>query len=235
MSRLFNKKIVIHIHGGGFISHDKKIDSVFGNVMAQNGFVVFALNYRLAYPEHTVFDQIEDIDKASRWIFENAYEYEGYTGRMYLAGHSSGGVNAVAEALLSISPDMISDYGFEKRDYKYDGLLLDCGLMHFYKNSIAYNGMRSMVFPKGYRKDVRYRHLLFEENDDVRRLPRTAIITNESDELKAMSYHFEGLLKKRNVEHILFENGTKGHMGVIFEPKAGGMGLIREVTEYLKG
>ena len=128
------KPVLIDIHGGGFISHDKKIDSVFANVMAQNGFAVFALNYRLAYPEYTVFDQIEDIDKASRWIYKNASAYEGDAGDLYLAGHSSGGVNAVAESLLSISPDMLSDYGFEKRDYMYNGLLLDCGLMHFYKN-----------------------------------------------------------------------------------------------------
>ncbi|MCR5103511.1 MAG: alpha/beta hydrolase fold domain-containing protein, partial [Eubacterium sp.] len=57
---------------GGFISHDKKVDSVFANVMAQNGFVVFSLNYRLAYPKYTVFDQIDDIDKATRWIVQHA-------------------------------------------------------------------------------------------------------------------------------------------------------------------
>ena len=228
------KPILIDIHGGGFISHDKKIDSVFANVMAQNGFVVFVLNYRLAYPEYTVFDQIEDIDKATRWIYKNASAYEGDFGNMYLAGHSSGGVNAVAEALLSISSDMLSDYGFENREYKYKGLLLDCGLMHFYKNSVAYNGMRGMVFPKGYKKDLRYRHLVFAENSEISFLPRTAVITNESDELKDMSYYFDGLLKNRNVEHKLFDTGSKGHMGVIFDPKADGTGLISEVSDFLK-
>ncbi|MBQ4627652.1 MAG: alpha/beta hydrolase, partial [Clostridia bacterium] len=69
--------VLIDIHGGGFISHDKSVDSVFANVMAQKGFVVFALNYRLAYPEYNVFDQIEDIDKAARWIVEHASSYEG--------------------------------------------------------------------------------------------------------------------------------------------------------------
>ena len=229
------KPVLIDIHGGGFISHDKKIDSVFANVMAQNGFVVFALNYRLAYPEYTVFDQIEDIDKASRWIYKSASAYEGDAGDLYLAGHSSGGVNAVAECLLSISPDMLSDYGFGKRDYMYNGLLLDCGLMHFYKNSIAYNGMRSMVFPKGYKKDVRYKYLVFAENLEISRLPKTAVITNESDELKDMSFYFNGLLKSKNVERILFGTGSKGHMGMIFEPKSEGMRLISEVADYLKG
>ena len=227
------KPILIDIHGGGFISHDKKIDSVFANVMAQKGFVVFTLNYRLAYPEYNVFNQIEDIDKATRWIIEHAASYRGDSKSIYLAGHSSGGVNAIAETLLSISSDMLSDYGFEKREYKYSGLILDCGLLHFYKNSIAYNGMRRMVFPKSYKNDRRYEYLLFDRNDDVNRLPKTVIITNESDQLKDMSYYFNELLDKRYVEHVLLEKGSKGHMGVIFDPKKDGMILINDIYDYL--
>ena len=227
------KPILIDIHGGGFISHDKKVDSIFANVMAQNGFVVFSLNYRLAYPEYNVFDQIDDIDKATRWVVKHASLYDGENKRMYVVGHSSGGVNAVAEVLLSLSSEMLSDYGFEKRDYTYSGLIIDCGLMHFYKNSIAYNGMRRMVFPKSYKNDRRYEYLLFDRNDDVNRLPKTVIITNESDQLKDMSYYFNELLDKRYVEHVLLEKGSKGHMGVIFDPKKDGMILINEIFDYL--
>lgn len=227
------KPILIDIHGGGFISHDKKVDSIFANVMAQNGFVVFSLNYRLAYPEYNVFDQIDDIDKATRWVVKHASSYDGENKRMYVVGHSSGGVNAVAEVLLSLSSEMLSDYGFEKRDYTYRGLIIDCGLMHFYKNSIAYNGMRRMVFPKSYKNDRRYEYLLFDRNDDVNRLPKTVIITNESDQLKDMSYYFNELLDKRYVEHVLSEKGSKGHMGVIFDPKKDGMILINEIFDYL--
>ena len=228
------KPILIDIHGGGFISHDKKVDSVFANVMAQNGFVVFSLNYRLAYPKYTVFDQIDDIDKATRWIVQHASLYEGDNKRLYTVGHSSGGVNSVAEVLLSISSKMISDYGFEKRDYEYSGLIIDCGLMHFYKNSIAYNGMRRMVFPKGYKNDKRYGYLLFDQNNDINMLPPTVIITNESDQLKSMSYYYKNLLQSRNVEHVLFDKGSKGHMGVIFDPKKDDMILINEILDYLK-
>ena len=127
------KPILVDVHGGGFISHDKKIDSVFANVMAQKGFVVFTINYRLAYPEHNVFDQIEDIDKATRWIVNNALAFKADTSKMFIAGHSSGGVNAIAEVLLSLSENMRSDYRFNSRNYFYNGLILDCGLMQFYK------------------------------------------------------------------------------------------------------
>ena len=58
------KPILIDIHGGGFISEDKAMNRMFGNYMAFLGYAVFDLNVRIAYPEWTAFDQIEDIGSA---------------------------------------------------------------------------------------------------------------------------------------------------------------------------
>ena len=91
-----------------------------------------------------------------------------------------------------------------------------------------------MVFQKGYKNDKRYDYLLFDRNNDINKLPPTVIITNDSDQLKAMSYYFKDLLQSRNVKHVLFEKGSKGHMGVIFDPKKDGMILINEILGYLK-
>lgn len=212
------KPVLIDVHGGGFISYHKEFDRVFANVMAQKGFVVFELEFRLAYPEYTVFDQISDIDKAARWVQENAHEYGGDAGRMYIAGHSSGCVLATSEALLSIDQEMLSAYGFAERTYQYKGMFLDCGLLHFYKNSIAYNGMRRMVFPKRYKGDKRFKYLVFKDNDRIEDLPRTALITNRKDVLKAMTYFHENVLSSRNVEHRLFDKGDLGHTGIVFKP-----------------
>ena len=161
------KPILIDIHGGGFISNDKEINHLFGNYMAQNGFVVFNLNYRLAYPEYTVFDQIEDIDSAVNWILANAEKYGGDINSMYIAGHSSAGVLAVTEAMLCNNTDMLRDYNLKERHYNYKGIILDCGLMHFYKRSIAYTGMRNMVFPKNYSKNKKYKYLIFENREEI--------------------------------------------------------------------
>ena len=77
------KPVLFDIHGGGFISEDKAMNRLFGNYMARLGFVVFELNVRLAYPEWTVFDQIEDIDRGVRFALECAGGYEGDTDRLY--------------------------------------------------------------------------------------------------------------------------------------------------------
>ena len=228
------KPILIDIHGGGFISEDKAMNRLFGAYMAKLGFVVFELNVRLAYPEWTVFDQIEDIDKGVRFAIERAGKYEGDTDQLYIAGHSSGGVLAFTECMLSSSPEMLADFGLKERNYKYKGLITDCGLMHFYKSSIAYWGMRKMIFPKRYKEDKRYRYLTAENNEYIQKLPKAALLTNSKDVLKKMTYYFDGVLSQKSVEHRLFEYGKDGHTGIIFKPYTDeNQAVLKSVKEYL--
>ncbi|MBO4680974.1 MAG: alpha/beta hydrolase [Clostridiales bacterium] len=228
------KPILIDIHGGGFISEDKAMTRLWGNYMADLGFVVFELNFRLAYPEVTVFDQVEDIDRGVRRVLEIADQYECDRNELYIAGHSSGGVQAFTECMLSASPEMLKDFGLNERDYRYKGLITDCGLMHFYKRSIAYWGMRKMIFPKGYKQDKRYKHMTVTGNEYLTRLPKTALITNKKDVLKKMTYFFDGVLSEKDVSHRLFDGGNDGHTGIIFYPyKEENMKTLKEIRDYL--
>lgn len=228
------KPILIDIHGGGFISEDKAMNRLFGNYMAKLGFVVFELNVRLAYPKWTVFDQVEDIDKGVRFALERAEEHEGDTDMLCIAGHSSGGVLAFTECMLSSSPEMLSDFGLEERGYKYKGMITDCGLMHFHKSSLAYWGMRKMIFPKCYKNDKRYKYLTAENNEYITKLPQAALLTNSKDVLKKMTYYFDGVLTEKNVEHRLFEYGKDGHTGIIFKPYTDeNQDVLMKVKDYL--
>lgn len=212
------KPILIDIHGGGLISGYKEMNSLFANYLAQRSFVVFNLNYRLAYPTINVFDQIEDISNAVKWIISNAKQYQGDINDMYIAGHSAGGILAVAESLLCTDSKMRDDFDIDEREYKYSGVILDCGVMHFYRKNIAYWGMRNMIFPKGYKKMAKYRHLVFENNCELSTLPKTVLLTNEKDEFQKMAHYFKKVLDDKNVDNRLFDVGSDGHMGVIYRP-----------------
>lgn len=227
------KPVLIDIHGGGFISEDKAMNRLFGNYMARLGFTVFEINFRIAYPEWTVFDQIKDIDQAVRYALDNADSYEADRDQLYIAGHSSGGVLALSEALLCVDPQMRADYGISDRDYSYKGILTDCGLMHFYKSSIAYWGMRKMCFPKGYKNDKRYGYLVFEDNESLGKLPKLALITNPKDVLRKMTFYFDKVLEKHRTEHRLILYGKDGHTGIIFVPYTDqNMAVLNQVKEY---
>ena len=212
------KPIIVNIHGGGFISGYKEMDSLFANYLAQRGFVIFNVNYRLAYPRFNVFDQIEDISNAVEWIVSNAEKYEANPKEMYIAGHSAGGVLAIAESLLCLDKKMREDFNIDERNYTYNGIILDCGAMHFYVNNLAYWGMRNMVFPKGFKKMAKYHYLIFENNRKLSTLPKTVLLTNEKDELRTMTYYFKKVLDDHQVDNKLFNVGTDGHMGIIFKP-----------------
>ena len=207
---------------------------MFGNYMASLGFTVFDLNVRIAYPEWTVFDQIEDIGSAVRYVLDHADGYECDKEQLFIAGHSSGGVLAISEALLCVDPMMRFDYGIGERDYSYKGIITDCGLLHFYKSSLAYWGMRKMVFPKGYKNDKRYGYLVFEKNPALSRLPKLAILTNKKDILKKMTFQFDKVLSSHNCTHRLFMYGEDGHTGIIFVPyKDKNLSALNQVKEYL--
>ena len=230
-----SKPVLIDIHGGGFITHDKDVDELFCNAMASRGYVVFSLNYSLIYPECDFFDQVSDIDNAVRWIISHASEYEADAEKIYIAGHSSGGVNALTECLLCLDEKMRQDYKIAERNYRYKGIILDCGLMQFYKKSIAYNGMRKMIFPKGYETDKRYPYLVFENNESLKLLPETILITNRKDELKGMTFYFQKLLEKNGVSNTLSDRGPEGHMGIIFEPfSESGIKLLDSISGQLR-
>ena len=229
------KPIMIDIHGGGFISGSKEMDSLFANCLAQRGFVVFTLNYRLAYPAITVFDQIEDISDAIKWIMSNAEKYEGDINKMYIAGHSAGGVLAIAESLLCNDKKMRDDFNIDERHYKYNGIILDCGLMHFYVKNIAYWGMRNMIFPNGYKIMDKYQYLIFENNCKLSTLPKTVLLTNEKDNLKNMTYYFKKVLDDNNVDNKLFDIGTDGHIGIIFKPYTDqNQKIIDDIQDYFE-
>lgn len=211
------KPILIDIHGGGFISGSKEMDSLFANFLAQRGFVVFSLNYRLAYPTINVFDQIEDISDAVEWIIANAEKYEGNINEMYIAGHSAGAVLAITESLLCNDKKMRADFNIDERNYTYNGIILDCGIMHFYCKNIAYWGMRNMIFPKGYKKMDKYQYLIFDNNGKVSTLPKTILLTNAKDNLRKMTYYFKAVLDHNKVDNKLFDSGTDGHTGIIYK------------------
>lgn len=203
--------------------------------MAQKDFVVFNINYRLAYPEYNVFDQIIDIDCALKWIIKNAKNYNANIDEIYIAGHSSAGVLAVMEALLCKSKNLIKDFNLDERNYEYKGIILDCGLMNFYKNNIAYLGMRRMIFPKQYKYDKRYKDMVFESNNELYKLPKTILLTNSEDELRDMTYYFKKILDNSKVDNKIIDKGTDGHMGVIFKPYTEENQIILDdILNYLK-
>jgi acetyl esterase/lipase len=82
---------VILIHGGGWTSFDKSAMKGMGGFLARSGFVAFAVDYRLLHgTENRWPAQLDDVERAVRWVRANAGKYGVNPDRIGAFGHSAG-------------------------------------------------------------------------------------------------------------------------------------------------
>jgi len=82
---------VVLIHGGGWDRLDKSTMHGMGQFLARSGFVAFAVDYRLFRGDENRWPaQLDDVQRAVRWVRANAAAYGVNPARMGAFGHSAG-------------------------------------------------------------------------------------------------------------------------------------------------
>jgi acetyl esterase/lipase len=84
---------VIVVHGGGWTERSRADWADGAQLMAEAGYVVFNIDYRLMKPDdrNPWPDQFDDAQRAVRWVRANAAAYGVDPARVGAFGHSSGG------------------------------------------------------------------------------------------------------------------------------------------------
>ena len=106
--------VVLHFHGGGFHSGNKRREArpLIGHLVSQ-GMVCASANYRLR-PQVGYDEQLADCLAAIEWVRSHAREYGGDPDRIFLVGSSAGAylsidaVNAGADGIAGI----VGRYGY---------------------------------------------------------------------------------------------------------------------------
>jgi len=89
--RVGQQPAVLLIHGGGWTSLDKSTMRGMGNFLARYGFVAFSADYRLFHGGGNRWPaQLDDVQRAVRWIRANAVKYGVNPERVGAFGHSAG-------------------------------------------------------------------------------------------------------------------------------------------------
>ncbi|CAG8499768.1 12088_t:CDS:1 [Dentiscutata erythropus] len=98
--------IVILIHGGAWVTGDKKdLESLGKFISSSTNFAVALINYRISKtPEIKHPVHINDVAAAISWIYLNSDKYSYRNDRMYLVGHSIG---AFLSAQLVFIPEYL--------------------------------------------------------------------------------------------------------------------------------
>lgn len=87
---------VILVHGGGWTEGDKRDFADWGQGLAREGYVAFSVGYRLVKKENEKYRnhfpaQLDDVQRAVRWVRANAKKYNVNPHRIGAAGASAGG------------------------------------------------------------------------------------------------------------------------------------------------
>jgi len=82
---------VMLIHGGSWMNFDKSTMRGIGQFLARYGFVAFAIDYRLFHDSQNRWPaQLDDAQRAVRWVRANAAKYNINPARIGAFGHSAG-------------------------------------------------------------------------------------------------------------------------------------------------
>jgi acetyl esterase/lipase len=85
------RSAVILIHGGSWMSYDKGNMRSMGMFLARCDFVAFSVDYRLFHGTENAWPaQLDDVQRAVRWIRANAAKYNIDPNRIGAFGHSAG-------------------------------------------------------------------------------------------------------------------------------------------------
>jgi acetyl esterase/lipase len=231
--------VIVDIHGGGFIYGSKELNKSYNYHLAKNGFILFNINYRLAFNDTKVPGQIQDIIGALNWINSNIELYPANKEKIYIMGESAGAYLAAMTAVVLESPRLQDIFDVPNVDIDIDALALVSGLMELEHKSIGYWGMRSVCLEKGYKKQEYYQNMMLKNIPEIENLPPVFMTTNGDDGLDFMTLDFEELLKENDLEYEFYfipKNKRKklGHVFNVSYPEWDeSIALNNAMLEYL--
>ena len=212
---------------------------MFGFHVAKNGFIVFNVNYRLAFNDAKVPGQIQDVISALNWIDNNLDSYPVDKNRIYLIGESAGAYLATMAVLISENQRLQNIFNIGKSNLKVNAMAIINGFMEWTRIEFKYWGMRSMILEKGYERQEYYQNLILGNIPEINSLPPLFVTTNWDDELEFMTLYFLNILEKNNMEHKFYyleKNMQRklGHSFNILHPEwEESINLNNAMLEYL--
>lgn len=119
-------RVLVNIHGGGWISGDKKWRIGFSSILCDNKHFVMNINYGLS-PEYKYPYCIANAMSALRYINSIAQEYNLDLDNVYIGGDSAGAQIASMVAAVIGNKDALDDLNIPSPNINIKGLILFCG------------------------------------------------------------------------------------------------------------
>ena len=215
--------VIIDIHGGGWMYGDKGLNEYYNLCLADRGFVVFSISYRLV-PDVTVNEQLMDCMEALKWISDNKNNYPCDNKNIMLTGDSAGGMLAAYCAVLLQSEELRDIFEVTDANMELTALLLTSPVPNMNEGDIT-DMVKTICWGLDYKNKATYAYMNFDQIIDYAELPPTYLITSSGDDLAhAQTLKTYELLKSKGVEAELADyadlrdNEKLPHVFSVLEP-----------------
>ncbi|MCI2069405.1 MAG: alpha/beta hydrolase [Bacilli bacterium] len=109
--------LIIDMHGGGYVTCLKEINSFQSRYFASKGVKVVNINYRLM-PEAGFKEVEQDLFQVFHWVEEHKETYGFDLSKVLLTGDSAGGHFVLLAAFILNSPELAELYGVNLPSYR---------------------------------------------------------------------------------------------------------------------
>ena len=119
--------VIVNVHGGGYVYGTKEVYQFYCMSLAQRGFAVVNINYRLA-PDHPFPTALEDVNAAMKWLLTNHDTYQMNQDQIFMVGDSAGAQIVSQYATMVSNPEYAKLFPFEVAMVTIQGVCLNCGM-----------------------------------------------------------------------------------------------------------
>lgn len=193
--------VIVDIHGGGWLYGYKEINKYYCLKLAEKGFLVASINYRLAR-NFQFIDQIADAFSAFSWLFENLKNYPADTDNIFLVGDSAGGQIVSICAAICKNKKMQKDFGVTPSlSFKAIGAI--CPAVDLISPNFMMNvNLKSLLGDKP-KENPLYKYMDYE-NVAYLGLAPFYIVTANGDFLKKQAQKLKKVLDRHGVENVFY-------------------------------
>lgn len=197
--------IIIDIHGGGWIYGDKELNKYYCLELANKGYCVFNLNYRLV-PDVTVNEQITDCNAALKFIAENYNDYN--LENIMLTGDSAGGMLATYTAAINSSQKLQKAFNCAATGLSIDALVLTSPVAYM-KDAGILSAYTKPLWGSNYKEKDSYNFMDLSEIANEAEFPPTYFITSDGDALAHDQTHRAAeLFAEKGIKHKIVNFGN---------------------------
>ncbi len=199
--------VIINVHGGGLIDGNKNLSVGFCRQLAQRGYLVCSLEYRLI-PNVRVYEQFDDACAGMDCVGRKLVEFDIDFTRIYMVAESAGAYLATYVTAMKNSKVLQDAIGYEPTKMHIKAMGLISGMFYTTRKDALGRFLSRSFYGKDERSLALAEYTNPEHPEIIYNIPPCYLATSKADMLERYTLDFAGELGNKGVKHYLRHMGS---------------------------